>query len=581
MTSDDDDDRTVFGQRLPQKPAAQPSQKGADPGLGQERTIFGMPIPNSAQQPPPQQPGYQPNPAVERPLNEPQIPEPRQPTPQQITEDTWFGGRTPVQQQRPAAAPPHGVQHNSPRQPAAPRQAAPQSNWGTAPYQQQTAEPGWSAQTNYQDQQFPDAQVQPAAPHVPTQKKIAFADALRGSGLNIGQTSNPILAAATDLLILLGRLRTGIVEMHAVPLRDHVVRAIQEFVQKAQEHGVSSEDIEVARYALAATADDIVQTIPGTDPAYWQQFSMSAELLNDRSTGIGFFQRLEQVMGLAHQRRHVLELMLTCLSLGFEGKFRTEANGAVALTRARNEVYQRYRSVEPPPGQDLSIYWMPVLLGGRRNATKVPIWIFGGVAAGMVVALFATLSGILSSDAQASQNAILALHDPNVEVALETKAGAPERQSLEAPVPAQLDRVRGLLKPEIDEGLVVVDSKGYFIALRVGSQLRFKSGSADLNSNFEQLAQRLGAVFEAEGGGIIVEGHSDNIPLSGRGRYRSNEELSEARAKTVMDIIEGFISDPSRLSAVGVGPNDPLDTANTADARRKNRRVEILLERKG
>jgi type VI secretion system protein ImpK len=405
---------------------------------------------------------------------------------------------------------------------------------------------------------------------------------LRGTGLDIGASSNPIIASASDLLVLLGRLRTGLVEMQAIPLRDHVVREINGFVQKASERGVSQEDIEVARYALAATSDDIVQTIPGTDPTYWHQYSMAAELLNDRSAGIGFFKHLDQVMTLSHQRKDVLELMLTCLSLGFEGKFRTEPNGYVALTRLRNEIYRRFRSIEPHPGQEMSLRWTPVIMGGRRKGGGVPLWIMSSIAAGIVMALFATLSWVLSTEAQASQDFIIALHDPDHTIAIEapaTSSTEPENRSYEAPVLAQLDRLNGRLNTEIEKNLVTLNPKGDFISIRLGTQLRFGSGSADLKSEFASLAERIGQALETETGIIIVEGHSDNIPLRGTGRYKSNEQLSEARATTVSKILSTYLSDPNRVSAIGRGPNDPIDTAQTREARAKNRRVEILLQK--
>ncbi|NRB16402.1 MAG: DotU family type IV/VI secretion system protein [Rhodobacteraceae bacterium] len=420
-------------------------------------------------------------------------------------------------------------------------------------------------------------------------RKTSLAMRQRGGSVKVGQASNPILAAATDLLVLLGRLRSGQIEMQTRPLRAYLMREIDDFVVTAQDHAVSPEDIELARYALTATADDIAQTIPGTDPAYWQQHSMAAELLQDRMAGIGFFVRLENLLAQAGDHKQVLELMLSCLALGFEGKYRHQRNGARALTRLRQAAYQQFRLLAPAPGLDLSIHWSPVLMGGARRAERLPLWICCGVAGCMVMAFFATLSGLLSSELYASQQILLALHDPSEEIALETGAGtggesgagAAERASFVAPIPAQLARIRRVLKAEIDSGLIKVEIKGDFIALRLGSQLRFKSGSAELNSDVTPLAQRLGRVLEAEnmGGAIIIEGHSDNIQMNGRGRYRTNEALSLARASTVMGVLAGFVSTTTRLRAVGVGANDPLDRANTPKARQLNRRVEILLVR--
>lgn len=414
-------------------------------------------------------------------------------------------------------------------------------------------------------------------------RKTTLAKRRRGGSIKVGQASNPILAAATDLLVLLGRLRSGQIEMQTLPLRAYLMREIDNFVVTAQDHTVNPEDINLARYALTATADDIAQTIPGTDPAYWQQHSMAAELLQDRMAGIGFFVRLEKLLAQAGERKQVLELMLSCLALGFEGKYRHQRNGARALTRLRQAAFQQYRLVEPPPGRDLSIHWSPVLMGGSRRADRLPLWICCGVAGCMVMAFFATLSGLLASELYASQQILLALHDPSEEIVLETGAGtgAADRASFVAPIPAQLARIRRGLSGEIDSGLIKVVIKGDFIALRLGSQLRFKSGSAELNSDVTPLALRLGRLLEAEnmGGAIIIEGHSDNIQMNGRGRYRTNEALSLARASTVMGVLAGFVSTTTRLRAIGVGANDPLDRANTPKARQMNRRVEILLVR--
>ena len=86
-------------------------------------------------------------------------------------------------------------------------------------------------------------------------------------------------------------------------------------------------------------------------------------------------------------------------------------------------------------------------------------------------------------------------------------------------------------------------------------------------------------MINEEPGPVVIEGHSDNIPLSGRGKFKTNEALSEARAETVRALLTPHLSDPARMTVEGVGPAKPLDTANTKEARAKNRRVEILLQK--
>lgn len=428
---------------------------------------------------------------------------------------------------------------------------------------------------------FPSTQINAAyQPSVQTAQgaemsRVSFQDALRGSGMYIGAGSNPVLAAAADVVTLFGRLRTGRIDIHAAPLRDYILREIDAFTQKAQAKGVSQGDIETARYALVATADDIVMTIPGCDPAYLQQYSLAAEMLKDRSAGIGFFARLDVAFAAPERCKYVLELMLICLHLGFEGKYRTAPNGPALLVRLRNEVYLRLRSVENRPAPQLSRIWKPVILQGKRAPHAMPLWFFGAVGGGMIVALFAMLSWILSSDSQAAQAAILQLNDPNARVLI-------EGESFEVYTPVfvdtQLERLEKLLAPEIKSGAVMIASKGDYIMIRVGDALQFGSGAADLASDVSDLAGRIGQALDQEPGNIVVEGHSDNVPLSGAGRYKSNDDLSKARAETVRLVLVPFFADPSRLSVIGVGSNDPLDTSGTADANARNRRVEILIQ---
>lgn len=584
----DDEERTVFGQKIPPQSARGPAAPAQSPRPPQptpapdteERTVFGQRLP-------PQQQGQTPN---ARPQQQHTPVPPQHQGPPPGTEDTWLGGRLtpqgapqyPPQQQNYQPMPPPAYQQPPQGNPA-PYYPDPYAGQRPPPQQQYypqagQPQPGWTPVAPQSDGQFPMAGMPAQNREMPQNlPRIAFADALRGTGMDFGTASNPIMAAASGLLVLLGRLRTGMVEMQAIPLRDHVLREMAEFVQKCQTRGVPPEDIDVARYALAATADDIVQTIPGNDPQYWQQFSMAAELLNDRSAGIGFFARLDQVIALPGQRANVLELMLTCLALGFEGKYRTEPNGPVMLSRLRMEVYQRFRAVVERPSEELSHKWLPVVLGGRRRSGGLPLWVIASVAAAMVVALFASLSWLLSGDAQAAQNRIISLHQGVPELVIERSET--EIGNYEAAPTGQLERIRGSLATEIEEQSVVVEEVGEFIAVRLNEALQFGSASADLTTDLSGLGKRIADVLEAEPGDILIEGHSDNVPLRGTGRYKTNEALSEARAGTVRDLLAPYLTDTGRMTVVGVGPAKPLDPANTSEARAKNRRVEILLRK--
>ncbi|MFN3663600.1 peptidoglycan -binding protein [Yoonia sp.] len=77
---------------------------------------------------------------------------------------------------------------------------------------------------------------------------------------------------------------------------------------------------------------------------------------------------------------------------------------------------------------------------------------------------------------------------------------------------------------------------------------------------------------------IRVDGHTDDIPVSPGGRFSNNWELSQARALSVVRFMaEDLGIPPTRLAANGFGEYQPLNPANTAEARAQNRRIELKL----
>ena len=594
-----DKDKTVFGQPLPTPPRpGGAGQAGGGQGGqgGGEKTVFGAPMPPPAPRPFPAQPvppAPQAAPGRVAPAGPPpampgQYPPPQPAYPPPGTEDTWLGG----------ALNPGGGYAQPPQQPPAwndPSQGQPgygQPGYGQPGYgQPQGYPPPGYQQPQYQTPQyvpqsvptgaemFPEIPRPDAQPQRQVTPRIALADALRATGLGKGGSTNPLVAAAANLLILLGRLRTGLVEMQAGPLIDPVAREIDDFERNALPSGVPAQEARGAKYALSAPADDIVQNLPGADRTTWLQYSMVARFFGERSSGVGFFRLMDDAMKAPGQRFHLLELMLTCLSLGFEGQYRTAQNGAVELSRIRAAIYETLRRVHPRPDDDVSVRWAPVPMGKRRLSGGVPLWVVASVAAVLVVALFATLSTLLSRHGTQVQTEILAMHQGLPDVIIERTE--PVVQAYVAPESGQLQRIREGLAAAIADGRVEVEAKGNYIMVRVGDALRFRSAQAELESDFLPLAQEIGRALDPELGPIIVAGHTDSQRLSGRGRFKTNEELSEARAQTVADILAGTLTDASRITVQGLGAVEPIADNETPEGRAKNRRVEVMIAREG
>ncbi|MEO1637957.1 MAG: peptidoglycan -binding protein [Pseudomonadota bacterium] len=118
------------------------------------------------------------------------------------------------------------------------------------------------------------------------------------------------------------------------------------------------------------------------------------------------------------------------------------------------------------------------------------------------------------------------------------------------------------------------------------SEVLFQPGSANLSpagaDEIAGIADILRGIADDIPEGIDwvirVDGHTDNIPVGGGGRFADNWELSQARALSVVRFMtEQLAFDPRRLAANGFGEFQPINPADTPEARAQNRRIELKL----
>jgi chemotaxis protein MotB len=76
---------------------------------------------------------------------------------------------------------------------------------------------------------------------------------------------------------------------------------------------------------------------------------------------------------------------------------------------------------------------------------------------------------------------------------------------------------------------------------------------------------------------LRVDGHTDNRPITGAGQYKSNWELSAARAVSVVQYLISKGVEPDRLAAAGFGEFQPIDQGTDEEALARNRRIELKL----
>ena len=141
----------------------------------------------------------------------------------------------------------------------------------------------------------------------------------------------------------------------------------------------------------------------------------------------------------------------------------------------------------------------------------------------------------------------------------------------------QRQELNQLLQEEIKLDLVSVETINDRITIRINEQASFPSGKANLKFSFIPILAKIRHSLAQTKSDFIVSGHTDNIPVNSS-RYRSNWELSAARATSVVHVLlDERELQADRFRIEGYGSTRPLVTNDTANMRAVNRRVEISL----
>lgn len=128
-----------------------------------------------------------------------------------------------------------------------------------------------------------------------------------------------------------------------------------------------------------------------------------------------------------------------------------------------------------------------------------------------------------------------------------------------------------------DDVAFSVDSKRFRVTLASG--VLFQSGRAELQPEARRILREVAGSLKSLPNQIVVEGHTDDQPMGANAEFKTNWDLSVARAFAVIRLFneEGIPS--SRLSALGYAQFRPMADNATAEGRARNRRIEISLLR--
>jgi chemotaxis protein MotB len=176
-----------------------------------------------------------------------------------------------------------------------------------------------------------------------------------------------------------------------------------------------------------------------------------------------------------------------------------------------------------------------------------------------------------------AQNSALAAQQPRTERAPEKSeppskaAPAAPRGGTRAAAPAD---VPATLK---DKGVQPVTVSGH-AALRVPGSI-FGAGSATVTAAAQPTLKQVADYIRKHhpSGKIRIEGNTDSDPIvKSKNHFKSNQELSDARAKAVRDALAAAGVEKGRIETTGHGDTKPVASNKTTEGKRQNRRVEIL-----
>ena len=134
------------------------------------------------------------------------------------------------------------------------------------------------------------------------------------------------------------------------------------------------------------------------------------------------------------------------------------------------------------------------------------------------------------------------------------------------------------LKREIRDKQVQVDITKRGLVITFMAEVLFDSGKAVLRKKASPILDKMISVIKEKvpDKNIAIEGHTDNQPIK-HSKWKSNWELSTARATTVLHYLEDVGMDPRKLQATGYGEYRSIVPNDTKENMQRNRRVEVVI----
>lgn len=140
------------------------------------------------------------------------------------------------------------------------------------------------------------------------------------------------------------------------------------------------------------------------------------------------------------------------------------------------------------------------------------------------------------------------------------------------------EKIEEALQEKRLEKEVDIEFTAQYVQLTLNGALLFDSGSVEIKEEALPLLEQVGTILQRFSAGLIeIEGHTDNVPMSGA-KYSNNDELSSGRALSIFYYLrDNTALDVGQMKHSGRGEYIPIADNSTQEGRAKNRRVEIKI----
>ncbi|MEM9496449.1 MAG: type IVB secretion system protein IcmH/DotU [Pseudomonadota bacterium] len=399
-------------------------------------------------------------------------------------------------------------------------------------------------------------------------------------------SDNPLLNAFSPLLGLAPELEAAQAPENPDVLRARLLDNLTYARDGAVSAGLTLAQADKGAWFVAALLDDIALNTPWGGQSGWPRMPLVAELYGNVDAGERFFELTEDLMRFPERDPHLAELAFLCLSLGFRGKHRlTGASGEAALTQMRAQLA---RALEDRDAEDadLSPHWQGVVADHDNPGFVVPLWAIGLIAVALMSALYVGL-GIRLSNKGEQLYTLSELLPPPERAAI----FRPIIETVQEPAPIPEPLIVELLPlfaqaapPETVAALTGREDVSLAIVVMQATNPEvFRSAKADLNPQYTTLVQSIARVIldnQEIIGNLRIVGHTDSIPVQRSNPFQSNQGLSEARAAKIAELLVAAGVPANLITPEGRAAAEPIADNATREGRARNRRVEIIVQKR-